>query len=113
MLQSKNPGSTCAYMFVYTARTALDELKERMSEKIVEGQKAVCNGNKNGKASKKAIKNGNAGKTESTENPSPKSSIAFPYSFPSHLKSFIEEDLAERKSEIEKLEADQVRQVCI
>ncbi len=94
-------------MFVYTALTALDELKRKMPEKIADGKDVVCNGNKNGKASKKAIKNGDVGKTESTETP-PKSSVMFPDCFPAHLKSFIEEDLAERKSEIERLEAEQV-----
>jgi len=100
-------------MFVYTARTALEELKRKMSEKIADGKDVVCNGNKNGKASKKAIKNDDVGKTESTDTPPLKSSVMFPDCFPAHLKSFIEEDLAERKSEIEKLEAEQVRNVCL
>ena len=97
-------------MFVYTARTALDELKKKTSQKITEGQNVACNGSKNGKASKKSIKNGDLGNTESTVIPS-KSSVLFPDTFPDHLKSFIEEDLAERRNEIEKLEADQVGEV--
>ena len=102
-------------MFVYTAKSALDALKISdtlplvISSQNAEGSDIVCNGGtKTNGRSKKATKNGNGVAKKPGPGVSNGNEIRFPQHFPDHLKSFIEQDRAERKKEIETLEAEQV-----
>ena len=111
-------------MFVYTARSALEDLKRKNAEnKNAENinsennndnsQNGVSNGNKKGKRFTSKIVKKAGSETPSVNGDKVDESvkvdeIRFPDYFPSHLKLFIEDDLAERRHEIEKQAAEEV-----
>ena len=111
-------------MFVYTARSALEDLKRKNAEnknaeniisenKNDNSQNGVSNGNKKGKRFTSKIVKKAGSETPSVNGDKVDESvkvdeIRFPDYFPSHLKLFIEDDLAERRHEIEKQAAEEV-----
>ena len=97
-------------MFVYAAKTALDALPLAISTKNAEASDIDCNGatKTNGRSKKVTTKNVNGVGKKPESKISNGDEIRFPEHFPGHLKSFIEQDRALRKKEIETLEAEQV-----
>jgi hypothetical protein len=99
--QSKSSGSTTAYMFVYAAKSKLDELASAAKS---DAEKSSASKNGSGKTSTK----------KSRVDPDPGGSgIPGLENLPGHLRRLVEEDLSERRIEVEKHEADQVTFILV